>query len=128
MEGFQEKIDAAMARSKGVAEKINKSLEELNQILEKIESLSNINIQVTKDGDILIENDAISIPKKWQDACFDIMRDDTFKNLEIKDIKILAKLLSLIRSEENLSKKIKISFESADLENHFELLKEHKKI
>ena len=127
MEGFQEKIDAAMTRSKGVAEKINKNLEELNQILEKIESFSNINVRVTKDGDIIIENNSISIPKKWQDTCFDLMRTEQFKDLDIKDMKILAKLWTLINSEENISKKIEIHFESDRIEQLFELLKEHKK-
>lgn len=127
MAGYQEKIDKAISRQNAISENIKRNSDELERILEKIESLSNIKVTVTDNGDIVIENNSISIPKKWQDVCFDIMRNDSFKDLEIKDMKTLAKLWCLINSEENISKKFKIHFESERLEKLFELLKEHKK-
>ena len=43
-------------------------------------------------------------------------------------MKILAKLWTLINSEENISKKIEIHLESERIEELFELFKEHKKL
>ena len=124
--GYKEKIEKAYIRQTSIAQSIQKNSEELEKILQKIDSISNINVIVTANGEILIENDCISIPKGWQDVCFDIMRNDHFKDLEIPELKILAKLWHLTHSEENLSKKIKISFESSELEKYFELLHEIK--
>lgn len=126
MAGFQQKIEAAIARRDRICEIINTNSKQLKVIEEKINLLSNIKVIVTKDGNIVIDNDTISIPKKWQDICFDIMRDERFKELEIKDMKVLAKLLTLINSED-LSKKFEISFESEKFKKYFELLKDSSK-
>lgn len=125
MAGYQEKIDKAISRKNTISQNIKRNSEELENILQKIDSLYNINIRVTENGNIIIENNNISIPKRWQDICFDIMRNDDFKDWDLNDMKIIAKLWSLVNSD--LSQKIEISFESEKLKKYFKLLKESKK-
>lgn len=127
MAGYLAKIDRAKARQQAVSENIKQNSDELKKIIEAIESLSNIQVIVTENGEIIIKNSNISIPQKWQDTCFDLMRSEDFKNLDIKDMKTLAKLWCLINSEENISQKFQINFESKRLEDLFDLYKKYKK-
>lgn len=118
------KISINEANAKKFKENIIKQTEELENVLSEIRKLSIVNISVSENGEFLIEDDTIEIPKDWQLICFDIMVNKDFENLNIAQMNSIAKILKLTIERTDLN--FKISFKSKQMQECFDWIKSQK--
>ena len=91
----------------------------LLSIQNQIKELEKISVFIYENGEIDTDNFVIDIPETWNDVFENILRNKVVKNLSIKQIKQLAKLIVLTSILNAKSLEYELIFESEDSQKAF---------
>jgi len=106
-----------------VNEQISLGKRTLDAIAKEIDALKKVSIYVYENGDIDAENEIdgkveIIIPETWEKIYQEIRETECVEDITVKQIKLIAKLISFVKTLESFE----ISFEIDTLQKIFEIL------
>lgn len=118
---LEEKYSLMLELDKSISEK----REELSEINTKIENAQSITIYVYSSGDIEIDSAySIEIPEADNDTVRKIISDEQAENLTLKQIKAVAKLITLVQNLEQQNLNYELVFDETAMEELFNKIKE----